>query len=177
MGITRLVTPDDAAELAALLTRNRAHLAPWDPAREPEFFTTAGQYRLLAEAVEEYQRGRLLPLGIVGPDGGLIGRINLNNIIRGAFRSAIVGYWVDREHTGRGVAGAALAEVAGIAFTELGLHRLEAGTLRHNLASQKVLQRNGFIQFGLAPRYLRIAGEWQDHLLFQRLAPEPGDDH
>ena len=57
------------------------------------------------------------------------------------------------------------------AFDELGLHRVEAGTLVHNVGSQRVLERNGFVRFGLAPQYLRIAGRWQDHVLFQVLNP------
>ncbi len=48
---------------------------------------------------------------------------------------------------------------------------MEAGTLVHNLGSQRVLERNGFVRFGLAPQYLRIAGRWQDHVLFQVLNP------
>ena len=60
-----------------------------------------------------------------------------------------------------------------IAFTELGLHRVQAGTLLHNRGSQRVLERNGFTPIGVAPRYLHIAGRWQDHLLFQRLADDP----
>jgi len=36
-----------------------------------------------------------------------------------------------------------------------------------------VLRRTGFTLIGLAPRYLRIAGQWRDHLLFQRLADDP----
>jgi ribosomal-protein-alanine N-acetyltransferase len=56
-----------------------------------------------------------------------------------------------------------------LAFDELGLHRVEAGTLLHNVRSQRVLERNGFVRFGVAPSYLRIAGQWRDHALFQRL--------
>jgi [ribosomal protein S5]-alanine N-acetyltransferase len=36
-----------------------------------------------------------------------------------------------------------------------------------------VLRKSRFTLIGIAPRYLRIAGEWQDHLLFQ-LLDEPG---
>ena len=39
----------------------------------------------------------------------------------------------------------------------------------HNAVSQRVLQRSGFDRIGLAPQYLKIAGRWQDHLLFQRI--------
>jgi len=61
-----------------------------------------------------------------------------------------------------------------LAFGELGLHRVEAGTLRHNVRSQRVLERNGFVQFGVAPAYLNIAGAWQDHILYQVVKPDPG---
>lgn len=70
---------------------------------------------------------------------------------------------------GRGVATAAVGATVELAFHQLQLHRLQAGTLVHNAASQRVLERNGFVRFGLAPGYLHIAGRWQDHVLFQRL--------
>jgi ribosomal-protein-alanine N-acetyltransferase len=53
----------------------------------------------------------------------------------------------------------------------VGLHRIQAGTLPHNVASQRVLERNDFERFGFARRYLQIAGQWQDHVLFQKIAP------
>ena len=49
------------------------------------------------------------------------------------------------------------------------LHRVEAGTLVDNAASQVVLRRCGFEPYGTAAQYLFIAGAWQDHLLFQRV--------
>jgi ribosomal-protein-alanine N-acetyltransferase len=76
---------------------------------------------------------------------------------------------------GRGLATAAVREIARLAFADLKLHRIEVGTLLHNAASRKVLARNGFIRFGTAPKYLKIAGEWQDHAMFQVLALDP--DH
>ena len=33
-----------------------------------------------------------------------------------------------------------------------------------------MLEKNGFERIGLARAYLRIAGEWRDHILFQRVA-------
>jgi [ribosomal protein S5]-alanine N-acetyltransferase len=103
--------------------------------------------------------------------GAVIGRITLNNVVRGAFQSCSVGYFIRSAANGRGHATAAVGEMLATAFGELGLHRVEAGTLVHNAASQRVLERNGFVRFGLAPQYLRIAGRWQDHVLFQLLNP------
>ncbi|MEV4343326.1 GNAT family N-acetyltransferase [Actinoplanes sp. NPDC049596] len=171
---TRLTEETDAAEVAALLRENRDFLEPWEPVRPPEFFTDDGQRRLIRETLRQYEAGVTLPHVIVD-EGRIVGRIMLTAIARGPFESCHLGYWVAAAANGRGVASAAVGRVAGLAFGELGLHRIEAGTLVHNAASQKVLERNGFRRFGLAPRYLRIAGEWQDHVLFQLLADEYSD--
>jgi hypothetical protein len=66
-----------------------------------------------------------------------------------------------------------VVEVDGKRAGRSGLHRVEAATLLDNVASQMVLRRVAFTEIGLAPRYLPIAGEWRDHLLFRRLADDP----
>ena len=146
-------------------------MAPWEPPREERWFTREGQRDEVADALERARLGLSVPRVVV--DGGeVVGRITLNNVVRGAFQSCSVGYWLAEGATGRGLATAALGEMLRVAFDDLGLHRIEAGTLRHNVASQRVLAHHGFTRFGLAPRYLRIAGEWQDHVLFQLLNRE-----
>ena len=72
--------------------------------------------------------------------------------------------------------GRATAEMVSIAFGELGLHRVQAGTQPENLASQRVLIKNSFRQYGYAPEYLKLAGEWRDELLCQRLATDLVDE-
>jgi len=154
---TRLVAVDDVPIVAALIAANRAHLAPWDPVRPDEYYTEAGQHAVIGAALEQYESGAAYPCVIVD-DGRIAGRINLNNVVRGAFQSGNLGYWVDAAGTGRGVATAAVAHLAGVAFGELGLHRIEAGTLPVNVASQRVLERNGFVRFSLAPSTCRSPG-------------------
>ncbi len=166
-GATRLVSAGDAAVLAALLSDNRAFLAPWDPVRPDDYFTVAGQRAVIREALERHLEGTALPHVILDGDARVVGRITLNGIVRGAFQSASVGYWVGEEHNGKGYAGAALRHIMAFAFNHLGLHRIQAETLVHNVASRRVLERNGFVRFGLAPAYLNIAGEWQDHVMYQ----------
>lgn len=167
----RLVAETDAKALADLLIRNRPFLAPWDPVRDETYFTSVGQRDLLAQSLRRFAAGAEWP-GLITDDGETVGRVNLNNVVRGAFCSADLGYWVDQQHNGRGVATAAVGAVVDIAFAELGLHRVQAGTLLHNVGSQRVLERNGFTTIGVAPAYIKIGGRWQDHRLFQRLAPE-----
>jgi ribosomal-protein-alanine N-acetyltransferase len=164
----RVVTEGDAAVLVELLRANRNFLAPWEPVREDEFFTPERQRRDIAQALAGYEHGASVPCVILR-SGEIVGRVTISDIVRGAFQSAHLGYWVGRAHNGQGVATAAVAAMLGLAFDELGLHRLQADTLVHNTGSQRVLARNGFTRIGLAPRYLQIAGRWQDHVLHQRL--------
>jgi ribosomal-protein-alanine N-acetyltransferase len=82
-------------------------------------------------------------------------------------------YWVSAADNGRGLATAAVRDMIRVAFAELGLHRIQAETLLHNVRSQRVLERNGFVRFGMAPAYLKIAGNWRDHFLYQVLATGP----
>ena len=159
---------DDAEALAAAYTRNREHLARWDPQRTEEFFTVEGQRAEIEQRLEMQERGLFALYVLEGPGGELVGRANLQNIVRGTMQGGVVGYWVDREHTGRGLATAAVAflETEGV---RLGLHRLEAGTMVENVASQRVLEARGFQRYGLAPQLLFLDGAWRDHVLFQKL--------
>jgi [ribosomal protein S5]-alanine N-acetyltransferase len=160
--MTRPLTSEDADELSALLIENREFLARVEPARDERFFTIAGQ----RERIEsDASRAFAILAG-----NRIAGTVTLSNIVRGPFQSATLGYWVAERLGGRGLATHAVREVVAIAFDELGLHRLEAATLIDNVASQRVLEKNGFEPVGLARRYLRIAGDWRDHLLFQRTA-------
>lgn len=155
----------DAEELAALYRANREFLAPYEPTRTADFYTAKGQRRRLEEAADgEGWRFAIL-------DGDKIaGRINLTDVIRGPLQLANVGYFVDQLRNGRGLATAAVADVVEFAFGEAGLHRVEAGTLPDNLASQRVLEKNGFERFGLAHKLLLLGDEWRDHVLFERVA-------
>jgi [ribosomal protein S5]-alanine N-acetyltransferase len=161
----------DAEELAGVLERNRSFLAPFEPDRPASFFSVAGQRARLDEVEERRLKGAGDVYAIL--DGEEIaGTISLSNVVRGAFQSANVGYWVDRARNGRGLASRAVGAVVAEAFGPIGLHRLEAGTLVDNIPSQRVLEKNGFTRIGVAPRYLHIAGAWRDHVLFQRTAED-----
>jgi ribosomal-protein-alanine N-acetyltransferase len=170
----RPITPGDAPVLAQLLRDSRDFLAPWEPARSEDYFTADGQRAFISRALAHREQGAGFPYAILGESGRVAGRINLNDVVRGPFQSASLGYWVNAADNGRGLATAAVREIIGLAFGKLGLHRIQAGTLPHNVRSQRVLARNGFTRIGLAPAYLRIEGRWQDHLLYQLVAAVPG---
>jgi ribosomal-protein-alanine N-acetyltransferase len=169
MSITRLLTFDDVPALAELVRDNREFLAPWDPRHGEEYYTADGQQEVVRTVLARHQQGSALPHAILGEPGRVVGRITLSGIVRGSFQSCSMGYWVAADHNGRGLATAAVREIIGVAFDELRLHRIQAETLPHNVRSQRVLERNGFARIGLAPEYLSIAGQWQDHIMYQLL--------
>ena len=99
----------------------------------------------------------------------LIGAISLSHVRRGAEQSATFGYWIGMKFAMQGYMTEALNLIANHAFETLGLHRLDAACLPRNTASKKLLENSGFKQEGYAPSYIKIAGRWEDHLLFARL--------
>lgn len=166
---TRPIAFDDAQELARLQAANRAFMAPWDAIRPDAFYTTTGQEVEVQRILQRTAEGTAAAHVILDDDARVAGVIRLNGVTRGAFDSCSVGYWVDQRANGRGLASEAVGAMLEVAFDDLGLHRVQAETLRHNVRSQRVLAKNGFEHIGMAPQYVRIAGRWQDHDLFQRL--------
>jgi ribosomal-protein-alanine N-acetyltransferase len=166
----REIEPTDAEALTEIYVRNRDVLRPFEPDRPPDFFTLEGQRAGALEARAAAIADQMHRYVILDDSAAIAGVITVSNIIRGPAQSANVGYWVDRERNGHGLATRALAAVVGEAFDALALHRLDAGVMTDNIASRRVLEKNRFELVGLARRYLHLGGVWRDHLLFQRLA-------
>lgn len=93
----------------------------------------------------------------------IVGVINVNNVVKGAFRSASVGYYASLAHAGRGYMREGLLHVTQHAFKELGLHRIEANIQPDNIASIRLVRSCGFQREGFSPQFLYINGAWRDH--------------
>ncbi|MGW2177906.1 GNAT family N-acetyltransferase [Streptomyces sp. NPDC001732] len=165
----RPTVPSDAASLALALARSRAYMQPWEPIRPDAFYTEQGQRERLATLFADRDAGRAMPWVLADEQDRAVGGFNLSGIVLGPVHSGILGYWVDVEYAGRGLATAAVRRICEVARDELGLHRIEAGTVLDNVASQRVLAKCGFEEYGLAPDFLYINGQWRDHRLFQRI--------
>jgi [ribosomal protein S5]-alanine N-acetyltransferase len=167
----------DAAEWSRLRLANEEWLAPWEPTSVVPWRPrhTPAAYRVMRRVVARRARlGLAVPLAI-RVDGRLVGQVTLDNIVRGAMRSAHLCYWIDRAVAGRGLATLAVALVCDHAFGEVGLHRVQADIRPENVRSQRLVERLGFRQEGLLRRYLDIDGDWRDHLSYSLLAEEaPG---
>ena len=151
--------------------RNRNFFEPFDPQREADFFTADYQRRLLLQDEENRERGvgfRFYLVRREEPDQ-IIGMVALNNVVWGSFCSCFLGYKLDKDWLRRGLMSEAVNECVRIAFEELGLHRIEANIMPRNTASLGVVRRCGFAEEGLARKYLKINGVWEDHLHMVKL--------
>ncbi|MDN3311023.1 GNAT family protein [Microbacterium oryzae] len=160
----RLVRPRDARVLQQELLSNRTWLRPWE-ATSPEgavsFDMRAGVRRLL----QQYRDGAGVPM-VMEYDGAVCGQLNIWGIARGSLSSATIGYWVSERYAGRGITPTAVAMATDLAFTELGLHRMEICIRPENIPSLRIVQKLGFRYEGLRRRYIHIDGDWRDHYAF-----------
>jgi [ribosomal protein S5]-alanine N-acetyltransferase len=159
--VIRPLVPADAEELAEVYRTNREFLRPFEPTRSEEFFTAEVQRQRIERAGDDRWRWA------IEDEGRIVGVITLGDVLRESLQLANVGYFVAQRYNGRGLATRAVADVVRFAFGDAGLHRLEAGTLPENHASQRVLEKNGFARYGLARGLLVIDDVWRDHVLFE----------
>ena len=72
--------------------------------------------------------------------------------------SAEIGYVINPEFRGRGIAGEAARRVIRFGFDELGLNRIEAKYMDGNVASRKVMEKIGMKYEGTMRGSLKIGG-------------------
>ena len=168
--VLRAPRASDVPELRRLTRRNAEHLRPWEPAAatgEDPTSLTAVTNRVTRQR-RDWKRGDAYALLVTlrTPDEPIVGRVNLGGILRGAFLNAYVGYWIDLEHQGRGLMTEAVRGAFSFAFGVGGLHRLQIAIMPRNPASLRVMEKIGVRREGVAERFLRIAGSWEDHVIF-----------
>ncbi len=170
-----ILRPPRASDFAAwrdLRTASRDFLQPWEPTWPADDLSRAAYRRRLMA----YGRDRELGLAYAffvfrKKDEALTGGITLSNIRRGVAQMGSVGYWCGQPFARQGLTVAAVRTLTLFSFRTLGLHRLEAACIPQNQASRTLLQRAGFEEEGYAKAYLKINGDWRDHVLFGLVSP------
>lgn len=162
----------DHARAEELRANNREWLAPWEA-------TVPVGYPTPVPTFDEYTRrtrhlvrvGKVMPLAIF-VDSRQVGQVTISDITRGACHSATIGYWVIPEVAGRGLMTLAVAMAFDLAFTDLGLHRVELNIRPENARSLAIPRHLGLRQEGVRRRYINIASAWADHVSFAATAEE-----
>ncbi|MFE4972325.1 GNAT family N-acetyltransferase [Kitasatospora sp. NPDC056651] len=157
----------DTAAYAEAVRRSAEHVGRWNPV-EPDG---------LPDLLKRQGSGLRTFLIVDRATGGLVGKVNVANIVLGRFCNASLGYdsYLPFNGTGRMTEGMRLVLdrcFAPQSADGLGLHRLEINVQPDNERSIAMAKRLGFRHEGFSPRMLFLQGEWRDHERFALTAEE-----
>jgi ribosomal-protein-alanine N-acetyltransferase len=144
--------------------RNADWLLPWEPMRSPGQPDVVNDRDSFIARCRMRDRERQSGVGYgfgIEVENQIVGEINFNNVVRGAFQNAHVGYWIDRDQAGRGLVPEALVVLLRYGFEDLGLHRVQVAIIPRNDRSRRVVEKLGLRDEGLAEGYLEIGGVWE----------------
>lgn len=167
--IVRAPQAHDYKEWRALRHDSRAFLKPFEPRWTEADLGRSVYFARLKRGLQEAEQGTDYTFFIFVIERGeqrLVGGLTLSNIRRRAAQFVTLGYWMGERYAGHGYMSEAVGAVLPFVFDTLGLHRIHAAFLPDNLASRRVLEKNGFKEEGYAEKYLQIDGKWADHVLF-----------
>lgn len=161
-----LLVDEYAKNLQLYLVNNRAHLAPYEPLRDDEYFALENIQNRIINSLNDYQQKRSLLLVVtLKNDQKIIGSINFTNFVYGVFQACYLGFSLDHASQGKGLMYESLESSIEYVRENYGIHRIMANHLPDNLRSSNTLKKLGFKKEGYAQSYLKINGEWQDHIL------------
>ncbi len=155
----------DAVEFLAAARASRGLHGAWVQAP-----ATRARYLAFVRRFDGLARGDPLAVTHAGflvcrcEDDAIIGAFNIGEIVRGLFRSAYLGYYAFAPYAGAGYMTEGLELVLHVAFRLLKLHRVEANVQPTNRRSLALVRRAGFVREGYSRRYVRVAGQWRDHV-------------
>lgn len=146
--------------------RNRFFLEEWESIKYEEFYTKKYQQEQLVKELSNIENNNSFRLWIFKKqdERRIIGSVVFNNIVRGSFLSCHLGYKLDKDEINKGYITETIQKGIDIMFNEFGLHRIEANIMPKNKRSLRIAQKLGFYNEGLAYKYLKINGKWEDHI-------------
>lgn len=164
--IIRPPADDDCDAFIAAVRRSRSLHRNWI---NPKAATRAGFEKYFKTSASGQRHCFLV---ILRTTGELAGVINLNNVVRGYFQNASVGYYAFSPHAGKGLMREGMLLVLKHAFQKLKLHRVEANIQPENRPSIALVKSCGFVREGFSRRLVKVCGRWKDHERWAILADD-----
>ena len=160
----------DALKWQKLRLASKEFLIPWEPSWDSFSCSRRAYFRYLKNSnyLANMDRAYFF-LIFKNKDKDLLGGINIGNVRRGVSQNASIGYWVGSTHSRKGYMYEALKILIPSLFLDLRLNRVEAAILEENIASKNLLKKIGFKKEGKLRNYLKINGQWRDHIMYSLL--------
>ncbi|MFI9719882.1 GNAT family N-acetyltransferase [Streptomyces sp. NPDC052396] len=166
----RPFVPEDTDDVWAYQRRPEvARFMRWEPRGRERSRASVEQ---MARENRLAKEGDCLTLAVVTPETGrVVGQVELVWLSR-ADRQGEIGYVLNPDHQGRGLATEAVRAVLGLGFGELDLYRIIGRCHARNESSARLLERLGmrreahFIGAGL------FKGGWREELVYAMLRQE-----
>ncbi|MDP8930136.1 MAG: GNAT family N-acetyltransferase [Actinomycetota bacterium] len=164
----RLFEEADAEELQRLIERNRAHLRLWLPWAAEQ--TLEGTLRFIRFSRQQVAENNGLQTAIVC-SGRIVGVAGFHEV-DWKHRSTSIGYWLDREHEGRGIMTRTVRALVDHAVLGWNLNRVEIQTAPDNRRSRAIPERLGFQEEGVLRQVQWVGDGYVDGVVYSILAAE-----
>ncbi|OJF98746.1 GNAT family N-acetyltransferase [Pararhizobium antarcticum] len=167
----RLPRLADYRQWLALRSESRTFLEPWEPTWQSGDMSESAFRARVIRNEQEFASGQAVPLFLFSrADAALLGGITIGYVRRGAAQCCMIGYWMGERYAGKGHMAQGVQLVVPYIFSSLQLHRIEAACIPENQRSIRLLEKAGFQREGYLREYLKINGQWRDHLMFSLLS-------
>jgi len=172
--ILKILHPNEADKVLSFYENNKEHFEPWEPERDPNFYTLPYQRLSLSIEYNLMLQSKLLRYWIFLCDNPqtIIGSVNFYNIIRGSYYTCQLGYKFDQGHLNRGYALESITAGMRILFSDHKIHRIEANIMPQNIRSIHLIEKLGFSYEGLSKSSIHINHKWEDHARYAYINTE-----
>ncbi|UDL03585.1 GNAT family N-acetyltransferase [Marinobacter sp. CA1] len=164
------LNPDHTLELYRLTEANREHLREWLPWLDS--IRSSRDTRAFIDATMAESAAHGAPHFAIRSDGRLCGVAGFHALDT-QNRTGSLGYWLDRQHGGRGIITAAVAELVQLGFGECRLNRIEISCAVGNPRSRAIPERLGFTLEGVLRQCEWLYSHYVDHAVYAMLADDP----
>ena len=165
-----LLSEENSIDVYSFEKENREYFEQSLPPRPANYFDLEGFKEITRELLTEQTNRDVYMHLIRDSQGALVGRINLS-VLENDQKTSELGYRIGENYTNLGYVSEAVKLVLDKAFHAYGLNKIIAGTATDNLASKRVLLKNGFTFSKIIENDLQIHNEWVHTAVFEITRP------
>ncbi|WP_205513636.1 GNAT family N-acetyltransferase [Longitalea arenae] len=167
--VMELIDYHHAETLYQLVKQNRQHLREWLP--WVDHMRTVEDFRKYINSSKQRYASQLEMGYVILEKHVMIGRIGLYNIDQHN-KNASIGYWIDKDHMGKGIITRCCKVIIDEGFARLKLNRIEIRAATANLKSQAIPERLGLKREGIIRQGEFVNNQFVDLFVYSMLRKE-----